>query len=283
MEALFAFHSKQLEETILKKFSFRKRTKEREKPREEKEMNERDHLIDLLIHDLTTPLSIVSASVVNLLYKSERYGSLTEPQKRILERILRNNRKAQFFLQEMIEITRSKEGFFKKEFFPIQKPLRESILEVLENMSSEEADKLYHIEDLDEFKYLLEAQGIFVEIRGKYCQHPFCHDQKKIQQIIRNLLSNALKYRRNRIDLSISGEEELVILIKDDGRGIPEGDQDIIFQRFVRLKDKRTGEVPGLGLGLAGVKTLIEAMGGEITLESHEELGTCFTVRVPPL
>jgi len=246
-------------------------------------MNERDHLIDLLIHDLTTPLSIVSASVVNLLYKSERYGSLTEPQKRILERILRNNRKAQFFLQEMIEITRSKEGFFKKEFFPIQKPLRESILEVLENMSSEEADKLYHIEDLDEFKYLLEAQGIFVEIRGKYCQHPFCHDQKKIQQIIRNLLSNALKYRRNRIDLSISGEEELVILIKDDGRGIPEGDQDIIFQRFVRLKDKRTGEVPGLGLGLAGVKTLIEAMGGEITLESHEELGTCFTVRVPPL
>ena len=55
------------------------------------------------------------------------------------------------------------------------------------------------------------------------------------------------------------------------------------FDRFVRLKDIGYADVPGLGLGLTGVKTLVEAMGGEITLVSRQGFGTSFRVRIPPL
>jgi signal transduction histidine kinase len=72
-------------------------------------------------------------------------------------------------------------------------------------------------------------------------------------------------------------------LVEDDGIGIPLKDQKIIFKRFVRLNDEKHAYLPGLGLGLTGVKTLVEAMDGEITLESQEGVGTRFMVRIPPI
>ena len=71
-------------------------------------------------------------------------------------------------------------------------------------------------------------------------------------------------------------------MVEDDGIGIPLEDQEIIFKRFVRVNEKKLPHVSGLGLGLTGVKTLVEAMGGEITLESQEGCGTRFIVRIPP-
>ena len=130
---------------------------------------------------------------------------------------------------------------------------------------------------------ILKPHGILFEITGKYCQSPFCHDQKKVQQILRNLISNALKYRREKIAMTISGETDLIVKVEDDGRGIPLEKQETIFERFVRLTDKKQPDVQGLGLGLTGVKTLLEAMGGEITVVSQEGLGAKFTVRIPPL
>jgi two-component system phosphate regulon sensor histidine kinase PhoR len=118
---------------------------------------------------------------------------------------------------------------------------------------------------------------------GKYCQSPFCHDQKKIQQIFRNLFSNAMKYRRSRVEVCITGEDDLCVSFEDDGVGIPAEDQEIIFDRFVRLKEKRHAGIPGLGLGLTGVKILLEAMKGDITVVSREGTGARFMVRIPPL
>jgi signal transduction histidine kinase len=76
---------------------------------------------------------------------------------------------------------------------------------------------------------------------------------------------------------------DLFVSVEDDGIGIPAEEQETIFKRFVRLNDKRSTPVQGLGLGLTGVKTLIEAMGGDITLESQEGVGTRFIVRIPPI
>jgi two-component system OmpR family sensor kinase len=96
-------------------------------------------------------------------------------------------------------------------------------------------------------------------------------------------VSNALKHRRKRIDVSISGETDLLILVEDDGLGIPVGEQENIFEPFVRLNDKKRTNVPGLGIGLTGVKALVETMGGKIALVSGEGLGTRFTIQIPPL
>ena len=182
----------------------------------------------------------------------------------------------------MIEILRSEEGLFQSDYFSIEKTLRESLLDVLEMTIPTVVEGLCHVENEETFRRGLKEHGVLVEITGKYCKTPFCHDQKKIQQILRNLMSNAMKYRRERMEVKISGEEDLLILIEDDGIGIPLEDQEVIFKRFVRLNNEKRPYVPGLGLGLTGVKTLVEAMEGEITLESQEGVGTRFMVRIPP-
>ncbi len=267
----------------LKKFSIWGKILEKEKPQAPPGKNEKESLFDLLIHDLTAPLSIISTSTNNILHKGERYGPLTDHQKNILERVLRNAHKAQTLLQEMIEIFRSEEGYFKGEFFSIENTIRESLIDVLEITTPQVGERLCKAENQEELLRILETQGIFVEIMGKYCHSHFCHDQKKIHQILRNLISNAQKYRRSKTKISISGESDLLISVEDDGAGIPHEEQEMIFKRFVRRNEDQQSNVPGLGLGLTGVKALVEAMKGQIHLESTTGIGTRFVVQIPPL
>jgi len=268
---------------FLEKVHIKKNIPEKEKLLDTQKGNEKERLFDLLIHDLTGPLSIASTSTVNLLQKADRYGPLSDSQKRVLERIQRNVQKAQNLLQEMVEILRSEEGLFQKDFFLIEKTVQDSLFDALEMSTPQAVEKLCLVQSHEEFRGCLKEYGVYVEITGKYCKSPFCHDQKKIRQILRNLMGNALKYRKERMGVIISGDTDMIVLIEDDGIGIPLADQEAIFKRFVRLSDEQHAHVPGLGLGLTGVKTLVEAMGGEITLESREGTGTRFTVRIPPI
>ncbi len=266
----------------MKGFQFKKTIKEKGQGSEHATSSEKERLFDLLIHDLAGPLAIASTSTGNLLHKADRYGPLSESQKRVLERVQRNVEKAQNLLQEMVEILRSEEGLFQRDFFLIEKTVQDSLFDALEMHTPHAVEKLCLVQSPEEFRSCLKEYGIHVEITGKYCNSAFCHDQKKIRQILRNLMTNALKYRKERMGVLISGETDLVVLVEDDGIGIPLADQEIIFERFVRLNDDQRAHVPGLGLGLTGVKTLVEAMGGGINLESQEGAGTRFTVRIPP-
>jgi signal transduction histidine kinase len=99
---------------------------------------------------------------------------------------------------------------------------------------------------------------------------------------LRNLISNALKYRKSTMKLTISGDLDLVVAVQDDGEGIPQEKQDYIFKRFFNLNNKQGGP-EGLGFGLSCAKQLVEKMRGEISLKSGEGAGSCFTVRIPPL
>ncbi len=247
------------------------------------DLSEKETLLDLLIHDLKGPLAVASTSASHLLRDGGKYGPLTDKQRHILNRVVRNAEKAQTLLQEMIEIFHSKEGLFQKELFPIEKIVMDSILDVLETTSPGVAEKLSRTQENQAFRDILKAQGIFVKVTGKYSQSPFPHDPKKVRQVLRNLIGNALKFCRKRIGISVSGEDDLVVFVEDDGMGIPPKEQHVIFERFVRLNDKMRPDVPGHGLGLSGVKALMAAMKGEITLESREGSGTRFTVRIPRL
>jgi signal transduction histidine kinase len=246
-------------------------------------MDDKKPLIDLLIHDLTGPLSVVSSSVNNLLKKESSCGPITERQKETLKRILRNTNKARALLQEMVEVYRSEEGLFKKDRISVQKILKEALLDAVEIIDPDMADKLSLVEDYGRLQEILEENGVFLRVTGKYCVEPFVHDQKKIQQILRNLITNALKYRREKIWLTVSGDEDLQVSVKDDGSGIPKERRDDIFKRFPRLENEPRAGVEGLGFGLSCVKALVATMKGEITLESGEGAGTSFRVRIPPL
>ncbi len=244
-------------------------------------MKIKERLFDLLIHDLRGPLSIASTSANSLLHKSERYGPLTNQQKRALGVVLRNVRKSQALVQQMVQLLLSEEKLFNHQPFSVHEALKDSLLEALETLLPEGA--FSEIQQDEEFQRVLEDHGIKIEFTGKYCTSPFCHDPDKFRQILINLISNALKYRRNRMNVSISGDDDLFVSIEDDGPGIPLGKEEAIFERFFQFTEKKRSEIPGLGLGLIGVKVLVEAMGGEIRFVSLKDTGTCFTIRIPTL
>ena len=247
-------------------------------------MNNKDNLIDLIIHDLTGLLSIVTTGANKLLIKQDKYGQITPKQQEMLNMILRNSNKARSFLNEIIELYRSEEGLYKKELFSVPEVIRDAILEALEIVNIYNDEAFINGTD-DNFYVNLKGLGIIVDITGKYYQNPFCHDKNKIQQILRNLFTNALKHKREKVNIKVSGDIDLVVTVEDDGCGIPQKKQDFIFTRFSHLKtgQESHSKTDGLGFGLACVKSLLEIMNGSIEMDSCEDRGTTFTVSVPPL
>lgn len=108
-------------------------------------------------------------------------------------------------------------------------------------------------------------------------------DRSHFYNILNNLVENAVKYSGDSVEIKASANAdkgEVVLSISDNGNGIPSGDLKHIFQRFFRGKAS-VGEQPGMGLGLAYVKLLVEAHGGDISAESTLGQGTCFTIKLP--
>lgn len=106
-------------------------------------------------------------------------------------------------------------------------------------------------------------------------------DPVRFEQVILNLLDNSLKYSKEgtKTFITVLEENETVQLnIQDQGVGIPQEDLPYIFDRLYRVEKSRSRTTGGFGLGLAIVKQLVEAHGGEITVESKVGQGTCFII-----
>ncbi len=244
-------------------------------------MNEKDYLYDLLVHDLVGPLAVVATTVNSLLGKTERYGDLNGPQREGLERIRRNTQKARGLVQDILEVARSEENLFHRERFMVQELLKEALLEGLESVNPAAGDELARAGSDAEVERVLAGYSISSSISGRYASAPFCHDRKKVLHIVRNLVSNALKYRKEQMSLAVSGDADLVVEVSNDGSAISEQDREALYKRFVRLETNNVKDVPGLGLGLFCTKALVEKMRGEISVASREGFSTCFTVRIP--
>lgn len=112
-------------------------------------------------------------------------------------------------------------------------------------------------------------------------------DAEKIQRIVANLISNAIKFIEPGgqiiVDVNyIEGKERpFVLTVEDNGRGIPEKDLDRIFDRFYQAENTLTGPIPGTGIGLAQVRDLAELLGGEIQVSSVVGKGSVFTLFFP--
>ncbi|MBC1979148.1 PAS domain-containing protein [Listeria marthii] len=109
-------------------------------------------------------------------------------------------------------------------------------------------------------------------------------DRDKLQQILINLLSNAINYTPvdGKVEVKlIDHEAEVIIEVTDNGIGIPAKDIDRVFERFYRVDKARSRHSGGTGLGLSIVKHLVENCGGRIEVESQEEVGSTFRVTLP--
>ncbi len=111
-------------------------------------------------------------------------------------------------------------------------------------------------------------------------------DPQRIRELLLNLVTNAIKYTPpgGTVGLTLgSGEDHAILVVSDSGIGIAPGDLPHIFDRFWRADParSRTGDRPGIGLGLAITKWIAEAHGGSITVQSRPGRGSVFTVRLP--
>ena len=113
---------------------------------------------------------------------------------------------------------------------------------------------------------------------------PVLANRNKVQVVLANLITNALKYtpREGRVSVTAGVEEGYVrVSVGDTGLGIAPEDQEMIFQRFYRVRNEKTRKIGGTGLGLAIVKSIVEAHNGRIRVESEPGQGSVFHVCFP--
>ncbi len=217
-------------------------------------------LLSNIGHELRTPLNgiIGMASLLektNLDDKQLEYINLLKSSANALHKLLSN----------IMDITRIESG--KIQLFNEKFNLNNKIKEVIDSFLVQVSEKNLEIKCKIDSKIPSFLFGDFV----------------KLQQILNNLISNAIKFtERGSIELTVKLLEEysdkilLLFIVEDTGIGIPEEKFNLLFKRFCQIDNRLTKEYVGLGLGLAISKELVEVMGGKIWLESKPDKGSKF-------
>jgi signal transduction histidine kinase len=109
-------------------------------------------------------------------------------------------------------------------------------------------------------------------------------DPARLAQVLDNLVSNALKFTPSggSVEVRVGAEDgQAVLEVQDTGLGVPEDEQDQLFERFFRSSSSTEAAIPGTGLGLTITKAIVERHGGTIDVESAPNEGTTVRVRLP--
>jgi len=222
---------------------------------------EMEQFLAVLTHDMRTPLTSIKG-YASILRDRELER---EQQTHIAKVILRSQDTLLDIVNNLLEIGKLQSGtpvLLEWSSFDLAL-LVKGITEALETQAME---KNISLND--------ESVPSPVEITG---------DEKKIQRIVSNLISNAIKYTPDGgqvfIDTRVNGQYAEVA-VRDTGYGIPADEIPFIFDRYSRVKKHQSIAI-GTGLGLAIVKSLVEAHQGEILVESEEGVGSTFMIRLP--
>ncbi len=237
---------------------------------------------DFLVHDLKVPLAVIEAGLTSLIQKTDKYGPLTDKQLKVLKRALRNTLVTRTLVNDALELGRSSQGIIQKTTFPLSGFVVQTLVEIFDLVDLETSDCVRVCDTLSVLKEQLSEKGILLTVDERLWHQEISMDESKMKQIIRNLLSNALKYKKKQVELKIGQEEDsFVVIVGDDGDGIPSGYHDKIFECYFQMDMQGDYCVRGHGVGLAGVMVLVEDMGGRLFLESDVGKGATFSVKVP--
>jgi two-component system OmpR family sensor kinase len=238
--------------------------------------------IKVLVHDLKNPLVVIMAGARSLLEKQNQFGALTDKQKKVINRILRNAVKGNWILEDVLEIERAKTGMFKISNFNILKLFHDSLAKAFEEIDPAISAQIYNCKELSEIVKVLHVRGVELNISPKALKIEFIQDEGKVRQIIKNLILNGLRCRDHILKLTVDQKDENIFLsVSDDGPGIEPKHHGAVFDRYFQLELDQGVPLRGHGLGLAGVKALVGVMKGKISLESGVGNGTAFIVSLP--
>jgi two-component system sensor histidine kinase VicK len=156
---------------------------------------------------------------------------------------------------------------------------------VLTKESTRIADMLEEV--ADRFSFQLQQRGIRIVIRIEPGVSKILLDRDKIDQVLDNLVSNAIKYTPDEGSIQVTARavdrDSMEITVQDTGVGIPKKDLERIFERFYRVDKARSRNMGGTGLGLSIAREIIKAHGGTIELDSEFGQGTRVTFTLPIL
>ena len=227
----------------------------------EKELGQlRTNFVSMVSHEFRTPLGIIQSSAEIL----EDYLDRLEPTEREdhLQSIRKNTRRMAGLMEEVLLIGSFDAG--KMEFKPTLMDPRTFVRRVVDEVLSATNHRCAIELLLGEIPTEIQA------------------DERLLQHIFTNLLTNAVKYSSpgQAVQLSIERDgEDVLCSFRDHGIGIPDADREWLFNAFHR--GHNVGDRPGTGLGLVIVKRCVDVYGGEIKVESKSGEGTTVTVRLP--
>ena len=217
-------------------------------------------LIAEIVHELRTPLAALTAAS-HLLQRSDLPS---DQRTKLGETILQEVQRLNGLTTDFLELSRLESGrmHFKREPIHLGGLVQES-LEVVRAQA--EAKQIELVTEIDE---------TLAPVHG---------DRKTLKQLLLNLLTNAIKYSDSGgiVTVAVHGDgDDVLIDVRDTGRGISEEDQKRLFERFYRAADGED-DVQGTGLGLVIAKRIAQGHEGSISVESALGEGTTFTVRLP--
>ncbi len=209
-------------------------------------------------HELRTPLTVVQGYLQSLLRRSE---NLSDLQREALETAAAETSRTIRLLWDLLDLARADSGYLHISLELLT--LNDLVAEVI-SMTQRVSDR----------QIILETVPNDTTMRVKA-------DRDRLQQVLINLVDNAVKYSASTQPIHIRMVEKadcILLQVQDYGAGIPLHHQSRIFERFYRVDEARNLSTGGVGLGLAIVKTLVEGMGGTITIHSKPGEGSTFTV-----
>ena len=211
-------------------------------------------------HDLKGPIT----AIVGYSQLLEKAGSLNPHQTEYVSRMQKATHQMLELVQSMLDLARIDMGF----------QLNVEPLGV--------HDLLFGV--VDEYKDQAATKEQSLKVNPIDGHPQVSGDSLRLKQALRNLVGNAIKYTPNGGSVAVSAERNshtVCIKVQDTGFGIPAADLPFIFDKFYRVHTDETRDIEGNGLGLAIVKAIVEQHGGQVSVESTEGRGSCFSLTLP--
>ena len=225
------------------------------------EVNElKNEFVGMVVHDMRTPLTIISGFAQTLRQNWDSFGA--EHKREILERIESKTAELTRMVGDTLQVSAIESNAFGYQIagFDLAALVYRTVATVREVAFAEARIDITIEDDL-----------------------PLAFaDEERQAQVLTNLISNAIKYSESPAEVSISveqGDTELLVTVADRGKGIPQREMGKLFKKFSRLR--QTANVQGSGLGLYICKRMIEDQGGRIWVESELGAGSKFHYTVP--
>ncbi|MGE5399709.1 MAG: ATP-binding protein [Ignavibacteriales bacterium] len=222
----------------------------------------KSQFVSMVAHELKTPLAAVIGFLKIIL---EEVGATPEQQKDFLNRSYVRLQGLVAMVNDLLDISRM-------ELRKTQREIKE--LEIDQIIKS--------IIEFLEFELKKKSITVNLQILTSTCR--LKADQNEINRLFTNIISNAIKYNKEKgtIDIQVKKSGNyLIIRISDTGIGMKPEERAKLFQEFYRVKNEKTRGISGTGLGLSIVKRIVDSYAGKIEVDSEPGLGTTFTIYLP--